>query len=132
MVEPSRSAPSKRLLNCVRIGLPCGSGEEELSCLENTLQERLADEPRAVLLLAEAGIGEMQRVQELRSGTLRRSRQVGYGRSYEALALPYQPVIERLQARLDQPSLKTEHRLSTNRQDRGDLHYWAALAHHRE
>jgi hypothetical protein len=132
MVEPSRSVPIKRLLNFVRMGLPFISRREQLAWLENTLQEMLAGRARVVPLPAEAGIDQTQRLQELQSGALRRGRQVGCGRSCEALLLPYSPVVELLPALLDQPSRKIESTLSTNRQDRVELHAWAALSHRRD
>ena len=52
MVEPSRSAQVKRLLNCVRTDVPCVSLGEQLARLENLLQEVLAGQPRVVLLPA--------------------------------------------------------------------------------
>jgi hypothetical protein len=128
MVEPSRSAPVKRLLNFVRTGLPFVSCREALAWLENLLQEVPAGQPRVVLPPAAVGIDETQ-FQKLRSGTLRRGLQIGYGHSYEALTLPYPPFGEILQALLTQPSLKIERALSTNLQDRVELHYWAGLAH---
>jgi hypothetical protein len=50
----------------------------------------------------------------------------------EDLTLPYLPFVEILPALLDQPSLGIERTLSTNLQDRAELHYWAGLGLHRD
>jgi hypothetical protein len=131
MVEPSRSAPVKRLLNCARTDLPCVSIGEQLAWLDNLLQDVLAGQPRAGLLPAEADIGETQ-CQELRSATLCRGSEVGYGHCPEVLALPNPSVVEILPAQLHQPSLTIKRTLSTDLLDRVELHSGAELAHRRD
>jgi class 3 adenylate cyclase/tetratricopeptide (TPR) repeat protein len=84
----------KRLSNLVRTTPPFVGRREELAWLERSMQEALTSQPRVVLLPGEAGIGKTRLLQELRSGALRRGLQVGYGRGYEDLTLPYLPFIE--------------------------------------
>jgi hypothetical protein len=131
MVEPSRSAPVKRLLNCVRTDLPCVSLREQPACLENFLQEVSAGQPRVVLLPTGADIGETQS-QELRSGTLCRGSEVGSGHCPQVLALPNPPAVEIFQAPLHQPSRTIKRTLSTAWLDRRVLHSGAELAHRRD
>jgi AAA ATPase domain len=101
MVEPSTSDRIKSLSNRIRTAPPFVGRREELAWLESILQEVLAGQPRVVLIPGEAGIGKTRLLQELRSGALRRGLQVGYGRGYEDLILPYLPFIEVLHTLLD-------------------------------
>jgi hypothetical protein len=131
MVELSRSAPVKRLLNCVRTDLLCISLGEQLACVENLPQEVLAGQPRVVLLRAPADIAATQS-QERRAGTLCRGSEVGSGHCPQLLALPNPPPVEILHASLHQPSRTIKRTLSTDWLDRRVLHSGAELAHRRD
>ena len=91
----------KRLSNLARTAPPFVGRREALSWLESILQEVVAGQTRLVLLPGEAGIGKTRLLQELRADALRRGLQVGYGRGYEDLTLPYLPCIEVLHSLLD-------------------------------
>jgi class 3 adenylate cyclase/tetratricopeptide (TPR) repeat protein len=82
---------------------------EELVWLESVLQEVLAGQPRVVLVLGEAGIGKTRLLHEMRSDILRRGLQIGYGRCYEDLTLPYLPFVEVLSSLLDPLARDLEH-----------------------
>ena len=131
MVELSRSAPVKRLLNCVRTDLPRVSLGEQLACLENFPQEVLAGQPRVVLLRAQADIAATQS-QERRAGTFCRGSEVGSGHCLQVLALPNPPAVEIFHAPLHQPSRTITRTLSTDWLDRRVLHSGAELAHRRD
>ena len=98
----SASDRIKRLSSFARTTPPFVGRREALSWLESILQEVVAGQPRLVLLPGEAGIGKTRLLQELREDALRRGLQVGYGRGYEDLTLPYLPCIEVLHGLLGQ------------------------------
>ncbi len=98
----SASDRINRLSRFARTTPPFVGRREALSWLESILQEVIAGQPRLVLLPGEAGIGKTRLLQELREDALRRGLQVGYGRGYEDLTLPYLPCIEVLHGLLGQ------------------------------
>jgi predicted ATPase len=94
MDEPSAAERATRLSNLVRTAPPFVGRREELAWLEQLLRESCGGQPRVVLLPGDAGIGKTRLLQEVRSGAVRDGLQVGYGRGYEDLTLPYLPFIE--------------------------------------
>ena len=110
MDEPSLSDRVRRFSTLVRMVPPFVGRREELVWLESVLQEVLAGQPRVVLILGEAGIGKTRLLYEVRSDILRRGLQIGYGRCYEDLTLPYLPFVEVL---FCSGQVKTDSQLST-------------------
>jgi hypothetical protein len=103
MAEPSRSDLVEHLLNFVRMTPSFVSHREELSWLNNILQE-------------------------MRSATLRHALQVGYDTSYGELIPFHLPFAHILPAMLDQSSLESERPLATNVQDGVEFQYDGGLA----
>jgi AAA ATPase domain len=94
MNRPSTLDRGKTLPSLVQSAPPFVGRREELAWLERILQETLAGQPRVVLMPGDAGIGKTRLLHEVRAGALRRRLQVGYGRGYEDLLLPYLPFVE--------------------------------------
>lgn len=120
----------KHLSRLLKATLPFVGRSQELDWLERCLQGAAAGRPHVVLIPGQAGIGKTRLLRELRSGALRRGLQVGYGRGYEDLALPYLPFIEVLHALLDQVPRDLEHRVGNDAEVlRWLMHRDQALAH---
>ena len=85
----------------VRIAPPFVGRKQELAWLEHSLQEMAGGQPRVMLIAGEAGIGKTRLLQEVRLMAVRHGAQVGYGRCYEDLALPYLPFVEALHPLLE-------------------------------
>jgi class 3 adenylate cyclase/tetratricopeptide (TPR) repeat protein len=114
MDRPPELDGSKVLSNLVRTTPPFVGRGQELAWLDGHLQDAMAGHPRVMLIQGEAGIGKTRLLQELRSGARRRGVQVGYGRCYEDLALPYLPLIEALRPLLEQGPEDVEHTLGSD------------------
>jgi class 3 adenylate cyclase/DNA-binding CsgD family transcriptional regulator len=102
MAEPSESDGGWNAPPLVRAAPPFVGRKQHLEWIERSLQSALAGQPGVMLIPGEAGIGKTRLLQEVREEALRRGIQVGYGRSYEDLTLPYLPVVEASQALLAQ------------------------------
>jgi class 3 adenylate cyclase/DNA-binding CsgD family transcriptional regulator len=102
MDEPSGLDRATRLSNLVKTAPPFVGRRDELAWLEKLLEESCAGQPRVVLIPGDAGIGKTRLLQELRSSASYRGLQVGYGRGYEDLTLPYLPFVEVLRPLRDQ------------------------------
>jgi len=94
MDEPSAAEGATRLASLVKTAPPFVGRREELAWLEKLLQECRGGQPRVVMLPGDAGIGKTRLLQEVRSRSLQCGLQVGYGRGYEDLTLPYLPIVE--------------------------------------
>src|SRR5919204_3996991 len=102
MDGPSALARGKTLASLVRVAPPFVGRHGELHQLVLGLQEAMAGHPRVVLMPGEAGIGKTRLLQELRSHALRSDLQIGSGRCYEDLTLPYLPFVAALRTLLEQ------------------------------
>jgi AAA ATPase domain len=109
MDKPSALHGRKHLSRLAGTAPPFVGRSQELEWLEGRLQEAAAGRPHVILIPGQAGIGKTRLLQELRSGALRRGLQVGYGRGYEDLALPYLPVIDVLHTLFDRVPQGLEH-----------------------
>jgi class 3 adenylate cyclase/DNA-binding CsgD family transcriptional regulator len=101
MDRPSELGRGKNLASLVRIAPPFVGRRQELDWLVHILQEATSGDPRLVLIPGEAGIGKTRLLQELRSVPQRYGAQIGYGRCYEDLTLPYLPFVGILRALLE-------------------------------
>jgi predicted ATPase len=109
MDKPSALHRRKHLSRLPQTAPPFVGRGQELDWLEHRLQEASAGRPHVILIPGQAGIGKTRLLQELRSGALRRSLQVFYGRCYEDLTLPYLPFVEALRVVSDLPFQNIQH-----------------------
>ena len=93
MDRPSELDRGKNLASLVRIAPPFVGRRQELDWLVHVLQEATSGHPRVVLIPGEAGIGKTRLLQEARSIAQHYATQIGYGRCYEDLTLPYLPFV---------------------------------------
>jgi len=111
----------------VQIAPPFVGRKQELALLERSLQEMAGGQPRVTLIAGEAGIGKTRLLQEVRSMAVRHGAQIGYGRCYEDLALPYLPFVEALHPLLDQNREETGRTLDLDAEILGQLSHQVRL-----
>jgi hypothetical protein len=84
---------STRLAGLVRVSPPFVGRRQEFDWLIRGLAEAMGGQPRLVLMPGEAGIGKSRLLLEVQAQARRRGVQVGLGRCYEDLTLPYLPFV---------------------------------------
>ena len=102
-------------------GPPFVGREQELTLLERWFEDAAAGHPRVVLVQGEAGIGKTRLLHEAMAIARRLGMDVGLGRCYEDLALPYLPFHEILLPRLEQLPDDARASLGIDRETIGQL-----------
>src|SRR5215470_5748981 len=102
-------------------GPPFVGREQELALLERWFEDAAAGHPRVVLVQGEAGIGKTRLLHEAMAIARRLGMDVGLGRCYEDLALPYLAFHEILLPRLEQLPDDARASLGIDRETIGQL-----------
>ena len=102
-------------------GPPFVGRAQELALLERWFEDAAAGHPRVVLVQGEAGIGKTRLLHEAMAIARRLGMDVGLGRCYEDLALPYLPFHEILLPRLEQLPDEARASLGIDRETIGQL-----------
>ena len=93
MDSPSEIDPGTSLASLVRVSPPFVGRRQEFDWLIRGLTEAMGGQPRLVLMPGEAGIGKTRLLLEVQAQARRHGMQVGLGRCYEDLTLPYLPFV---------------------------------------
>src|SRR5262245_49107279 len=93
MDSPSEIDPGTSLASLVRVSPPFVGRRREFDWLIRGLTDATGGQPRLILIPGDAGIGKTRLLLEVQAQARQRGMQVGVGRCYEDLALPYLPFI---------------------------------------
>ena len=85
--------PGTSRANLVRVSPPFVGRRQEFDWLIRGLTDAMGGQPRLVLMPGEAGIGKTRLLLEVQAQAMRHGMQVGLGRCYEDLTLPYLPFV---------------------------------------